>query len=780
MAVVQKRSEPPETVFEGSFKSLTGHAPFPWQSQLFEQFSEGVIPQSCSLPTGLGKTNVIAVWLIALVEGIRLPRRLVYVVNRRTVVDQTTTEVERLRMNLPKLGADGFRTLSISTLRGQFADNREWSADPSMPAVICGTVDMIGSRLLFSGYRAGFRSRPLHAAFLGQDALLVHDEAHLEPAFQKLIEAVQQEQATGERSTALPWPKLRVMALSATLRGEESSDDGRLTLQPADHHNPVIKRRVQATKQLHLHPCEDENKALVERMAEQALRHKESGDTVLVFVRRVADVDKLVKKLTARQIGVPSDQVATLTGTMRGFERDQLVRTPAFVRFLPAGDRPADSGPAEGTVFLICTSAGEVGVNLSADHIICDLSTFESMVQRLGRVNRFGAREDTRVDVVYPEKFSDKDKLAPARKATLDLLKELNGDASPWALDQLDAAACQVAFAPEPSISPTSDILFDAWSLTTIRQHLPGRPPVELYLHGVAEWQPPETHVAWREEVDVVTRDLLRRYYPEDLLDEYPLKPRELLRDRTDRVFKALQGLADRCPEKPVWIRAADAVVEVTSLRQLASGHDNRIADCTVLLPPSAGGLLHGMLAPESEQAEDVADAPIVDDVPADVELRVRVYSDDPSYETKTAGMRRILSVEVDDAEGGDEPLRWDWFERVPREGGRTANRAVDFDTHIGDVEQRARDIVGRLQLPDPLGQAVVLAARLHDSGKQRARFQTTLGNHQYPHVLLAKSGRGGARLPESFRHEFASLLDAPRDAGFQALSPDMQDLVLH
>jgi len=67
--------------------------------------------------------------------------------------------------------------LAISTLRGQFADNREWSADPSRPAVICGTVDMIGSRLLFSGYGVGFKSRPLHAGFLGQDALLIHDEA---------------------------------------------------------------------------------------------------------------------------------------------------------------------------------------------------------------------------------------------------------------------------------------------------------------------------------------------------------------------------------------------------------------------------------------------------------------------------------------------------------------------------------------------------------------------------------------------------------------------------
>ena len=32
-----------------------------------------------------------------------------------------------------------------------------------------------------------------------------------------------------------------------------------------------------------------------------------------------------------------------------------------------------------------------------------------------------------------------------------------------------------------------SDILFDTWALTTIRDVLPGRPPVEPYLHGISE-----------------------------------------------------------------------------------------------------------------------------------------------------------------------------------------------------------------------------------------------------------------------------------------------------
>lgn len=182
--------------FDAAFAALTGNPPFPWQQELYRWFAKGHIPPSCNLPTGLGKTSVIAIWLLALVnEPPKVPRRLVYVVNRRTVVDQSTEEAKKLRDQL--LGEFGpspevlWRLrkaleelcttspngpLAISTLRGQFADNREWSADPSRPAVIVGTVDMIGSRLLFNGYGLGFKSKPLHAGFLGQDVLLVHDE----------------------------------------------------------------------------------------------------------------------------------------------------------------------------------------------------------------------------------------------------------------------------------------------------------------------------------------------------------------------------------------------------------------------------------------------------------------------------------------------------------------------------------------------------------------------------------------------------------------------------
>ena len=67
----------------------------PWQKSLYERFVKGDFPPSCSLPTGLGKTSIIHIWLIALgAAPDQVPRRLVYVVNRRTVVDQATRNVQ--------------------------------------------------------------------------------------------------------------------------------------------------------------------------------------------------------------------------------------------------------------------------------------------------------------------------------------------------------------------------------------------------------------------------------------------------------------------------------------------------------------------------------------------------------------------------------------------------------------------------------------------------------------------------------------------------------------
>jgi CRISPR-associated endonuclease/helicase Cas3 len=163
-----------ESDFAVRFQALTGSQPYPWQRKLFALLSTGQIPPDINLPTGSGKTSIMIIWLLALAhqaseqpQGITVPRRLVWVVNRRVVVDQATEEAEEIRKRIApdagseelefvrralrslSVGCDDRELIAISTLRGEREDNREWSEDPSRPAIIVGTVDMIGSRFLF-------------------------------------------------------------------------------------------------------------------------------------------------------------------------------------------------------------------------------------------------------------------------------------------------------------------------------------------------------------------------------------------------------------------------------------------------------------------------------------------------------------------------------------------------------------------------------------------------------------------------------------------------------
>ena len=58
--------------FEQLFKAATGHAPFRWQARLYGQLLKGRLPSRCNIPTGLGKTSVIHIWLLALAEQLRI------------------------------------------------------------------------------------------------------------------------------------------------------------------------------------------------------------------------------------------------------------------------------------------------------------------------------------------------------------------------------------------------------------------------------------------------------------------------------------------------------------------------------------------------------------------------------------------------------------------------------------------------------------------------------------------------------------------------------------
>lgn len=664
--------------FDLIFETLTGHPPFPWQSRLYQAWRDGIHGNfpAITLPTGMGKTSVIPIWLIALAQNpSALPRRLVYVVNRRTVVDQTTGEVKTLAKNIrlvPEIDTalrklcsidltDEESPLALSTLRGQLADNRAWSADPSRPAVIVGTVDMIGSRLLFGGYRIGFKSRPLHAAFLAQNAVLIHDEAHLEPAFQHALEGIKNEQAREHRRTTRAHPcPLRVVTLTATSR---SSGEPPFQLDPVDDYaNPVISRRMHAVKRLHFHEEMNYAKdaALAECLARLALEHEDSDQPVLVFARSLAVIIKAKDALCNGENKGLKTRVRMLTGTLRGYERDRLVEDPVFQRFLP-GKQPDDGE----TVYLLCTSAGEVGINLSAKHLVCDLSTYESMAQRLGRVNRFGdldpppEDQQTRIDVVYPAEVVTETK--PGRKRddqealqkTLSLLWTLPGNASPTELDRLPAQARADAFSPPPKILPLTDILLDNWAMTSIREVMPGRPPLEPYLHGInEEFDPPRTTVAWREEVAVIADDDRRALYPpESLLDAYPLKPHELLSDRSDRVHVELKKIVKRLAKEDqsspanitLWLMDDYGKVALHSLEEL----ENRpvlIQGRTLLLPPRLGGLRADGMLDGSEKAPADGSLDVSDAFGDRIRVRGDTLPDDGPW-------RRVLQIDLSDQE---------------------------------------------------------------------------------------------------------------------------------
>src|SRR5450759_3156912 len=130
--------------------------------------------------------------------------------------------------------------LGISTLRGEFQDNQEWSKFPFRPSVVCGTVDMVGSRLLFSGYGDGAYSRSLHSGLLGNDTLVVFDECHLVPEFSNILHLV--EQAGGKLT---PY---HYMLMSATGDGQITT----IELSDADKNSPVLGKRLKASKILHL------------------------------------------------------------------------------------------------------------------------------------------------------------------------------------------------------------------------------------------------------------------------------------------------------------------------------------------------------------------------------------------------------------------------------------------------------------------------------------------------------------------------------------------------
>ena len=755
------------------FRALTGHAPWPWQRRLYEALVAGAVPDALDIPTGFGKTAAVLLALLARIENPALARRVVYVVDRRAIVDQTVaavrTWIERIG-TLPAL-ARAFDALGaypaacpvgLGVLRGGCADDGAWRLDPARCAVLVGTVDMVGSRLLLSGYGDGRALRATHAGLLGHDALVLLDEAHLSVPFAALLRAVERLAGAGA--------PFRAMTLSAT-----GPAGARVCgLSQADYRCPGVRRRLDAAKR----PCFVEVATHAERnrrIVAAAAVHRTGA--VAVFVERVADARRIARGLTARLGSGAGDRVAVLTGTLRGRERVALAQGAVWRRFAPEGARPSDVPP----VWLVATAAAEVGVDLDADHAVMDLSTLASMVQRLGRVNRAG-RGEADVTVVFttreaqgpdPVAASSRARRAAARAATLAALRPL-ASFSPRALRALDAGTVGRCAPPAPRPAPLDAAVLEAFAATSAA--LP-RPPVGVYLRGVSDApEPADCYLAWRHDVAEVAA--LGAEVAAEVLAFFPPEPTELARVPVSFACTVVQcAIARQGGALPLVVAGSDGAVFAGAVTEAALP---ALGFATVLLPCAAGGL-------SPEGLPDAQASGPVEDV-ADTAARIRYVAPCPpaSLPDWTEGamtLRVPMDAETDAAEHQRCLV---WAKRPTAAGaqtgeddtGRHGATAQTLDAHSAAVAAAARRLGGALGLPARLVDALECAGRWHDVGKARAVWQRAAGAPA-DSPALAKSLRRQFRPAwlGGYRHECGSLADAER-----ALGPDVahRDLVLH
>jgi len=852
--------------FPDVFRALTGHDPFPWQQTLFAELTLGTIRDRCDVPTGLGKTSCIAVWTVALGASLsgpdrfrKVPRRLAYIVDRRVVVDQATEEVERLLETLRQAETDeslavlrplvaGLRRaatlpgdcgITVSTLRGQLADNHDWHLDPSRPAIIVGTVDMIGSRMLFAGYGGVGRSwRSLQAGLLLCDTWIVLDEAHLVPPFAALLSTVKH---TAKRTFGAS--PIGITLMSATLaKGAVTAGDSKRTEDPplfsrADEEHPEVKKRFRAEKTLRLLQVEgisasrkaaQVRDALATAMAREAIALAAGKHAVAVFANTV----ELVKAVAAAiEKHLPKEQrerVLPLTGEMRGAERDAVAKSSTLAAFDPARVRGIPTRPA----FLVATACVEVGMDFDADHAICDAVALERMIQRLGRVNRRGegkanihvllAIEPT---ATAPEQIAELD----PPEATVLVLKSLpiqgdGFDASPAALRALDLATplAQQALSREPVAPPLDCARLDDWSLTSLSpDHFP-RPKVCYWLRGVTQDDSMTTSLVWRADLNYATS-------PDDaaaMVEVIPVASREVAQAATFRVAELLATLAETHPDMPLAVRSASGETNGESMQAFADPKKvlGKLASATVFLPAQVGGMLKAVPDASAEALKN----PVVDVVKpeewqravlradgGEITVSLMVGSDEtempgscPSWAAARSAVIKhlrqrfpakiirfekivgILRAPGEDGSGkpsGDpKPMQAVAYFEIAEDvaAGRDedlrslAKREVSLKEHTRVAEAVARSLGEKLGLPPELSEAIALAARWHDRGKDRPWWQAAVGN--LDGEALAKSAEPYFDHSRNlgYRHEFGSLIEARADDSLR--NHPQRELILH
>src|SRR6185437_4652559 len=145
--------------FDELFRTATGHAPHGYQARI----ARDGLPDVLNAPTGTGKTGVILAWLWRRLYGPDpngTPRRLVYGLPQRSLVDQVSGEARKW---LDNLGLTEEVALHV-VMGGRGETQGDWREDMHRPAIVVGTVDSLVSKALNRGYGVGRAIFPIDFA----------------------------------------------------------------------------------------------------------------------------------------------------------------------------------------------------------------------------------------------------------------------------------------------------------------------------------------------------------------------------------------------------------------------------------------------------------------------------------------------------------------------------------------------------------------------------------------------------------------------------------------
>lgn len=437
--------------FEDMFRTATrtdsnptGVTPYPYQLQL--ALDEN-LPSLLNVPTGVGKTaTAILGWLYRRrfheLSDVRkkTPRRLVYCLPMRTLVEQTRECAKHWIRNLESTGqldADDCSRVRVHVLIGG-ADTSNWDEHPEHDAIVIGTLDMLLSRALNRGYGMSRYRWPMHYGLLNNDCLWVMDETQLMG-----VGLTTTAQLQGLRAKLGTYGVTHSLWMSATLdtspirtvdHPEPHGGFSRIALTDADRRHESVSKRLGAKKTLEkskfVLTAEIEKKNYAKELAAAVKEAHQAGTLTLIVMNRVTraqDVFAELQKLRRSKASALTADLALIHARFRPCDRKQHEQS-LFAKAIPEAGR-----------IVVATQAIEAGVDVSAATMFTELAPWPSLVQRFGRCNRGGELTTAQVVWIDARPKDDKDKIALPYEATeLDRSREFLSaltDVGPAALE---------------------------------------------------------------------------------------------------------------------------------------------------------------------------------------------------------------------------------------------------------------------------------------------------------------------------------------------------------